>query len=97
MYTKVNQKCRPLIVAPKIMLQPWEKEFRKWNVDIPVFIFNQAEEVLGRQLFQQHEEGGDIQLKTGAKLSVRRSKDVYRQVWLSCEIIPPLVNALNLS
>lgn len=76
---KVNPQCRPLIVAPKIMLKPWEREFRKWNVNIPVFNLNQAYEV-GRQLFQQHEEAGDVLLKCGGKISTKRLRTFHRQV-----------------
>ncbi len=70
-------KCRPIIVAPKIMLQPWEKEFRKWNVDIPVYNFNQAGEQ-GKKIFQNHQESGVVQY-------VRSKKNmlVHREV-LEC-------------
>ena len=65
--------CRPIIVAPKIMLQPWEKEFRKWNVDIPVYNFNQ-----GKKIFQNHQEAGVVQYGRS-----KNSDIVHRQV-LEC-------------
>lgn len=68
---------RPIIVAPKIMLQPWEKEFRKWNVDIPVHNYNQAHEQ-GKTIFQKHQEAGVVQYYR-PKIPL----DLYREV-LEC-------------
>ena len=76
---RIDQKypnSRPVIVAPKIMLQPWEKEFRKWNVDIQVHNFSQAERQQGKAIYQKHMEAGDV-------LFDRRKKNmltVYREV-----------------
>jgi len=72
-------ETRPIILAPKIMLQPWEKEFRHWNVDIPVYNFNQADDQ-GRALFQQHEEDGRIRLNHTAR-SQGKKLLVYREVF----------------
>lgn len=71
-------QTRPIILAPKIMLQPWEREFRKWKVNIPVYNFNEAHEE-GRALFQQHEEAGDIQLHHGGRSQAKKLL-VYREV-----------------
>lgn len=72
-------QTRPIIVAPKIMLQPWEKEFKKWNVDIPVYNFNKADFEQGRAILQQHEEAGDVQLNQGGRSQFKK-KLVYREV-----------------
>jgi DNA repair and recombination RAD54-like protein len=75
-YMSANPNCRPLIIAPKIMLQPWEQEFRKWNVDIPVYILNRASEY-GRQLVKEHEKDGQLHLVGG---TTRRKTDNSRLV-----------------
>jgi len=72
---------RPIILAPKIMLQPWAKEFLKWNVNIPVYNFNQAGEQ-GRILHQKHVDAGIVRLNPsgksqGKKLLVRREVFKY--------------------
>ncbi|XP_024365304.1 uncharacterized protein [Physcomitrium patens] len=80
-YIKKYPHCRPVIVAPKIMLQPWEREFRKWNVGIPVYNFNKAAEQ-GRIFLQQHEEAGDVQLNSGGRWKKQRSMNACREAML---------------
>lgn len=55
--------CQPLIVAPKIMLLRWEKEFQRWKSDIRVWILNTAM-VTGKRLLQKHIDSGIIPIKT---------------------------------
>ncbi|KAG0616438.1 hypothetical protein M758_5G115600 [Ceratodon purpureus] len=79
-YMKRYPDCRPLIVAPKIMLQPWEREFRKWNVEIPVHNFNQAFEQ-GKRIFQKHQEAGVVQyVRQKNTLNVHREAMLWE--WL---------------
>ncbi|CAM6090780.1 unnamed protein product [Calypogeia fissa] len=56
-------KSRPLIVAPKIMLLRWQKEFVRWKSDIKVFILNTAS-TSGKRLLQKHEDAGLVRLKS---------------------------------
>ncbi|XAR70574.1 DNA helicase [Bertholletia excelsa] len=42
-YMKLNQRCRPVIVAPSSMLLTWEEEFHKCNVDITFHNLNKLE------------------------------------------------------
>eukprot|EP01018_Ginkgo_biloba_P018603 Gb_04678 [translate_table: standard] len=39
-YLALFPRCKPLIVAPKSMLHTWKREFKKWNVNIPIYILN---------------------------------------------------------
>ncbi|GLJ42544.1 hypothetical protein SUGI_0882020 [Cryptomeria japonica] len=41
-YLELFPRSRPLIIAPKNMLFPWEREFKKWSIDIPVFLLNRS-------------------------------------------------------
>ncbi|KAL3700560.1 hypothetical protein R1sor_018582 [Riccia sorocarpa] len=54
--------CRPMIVAPKIMLRQWEKEFQRWKSDISVYILNTAREC-GKRILQRHEHDGLLNSK----------------------------------
>ncbi|KAG6547536.1 hypothetical protein Mapa_010984 [Marchantia paleacea] len=72
--------CRPLIVAPKIMLRQWEKEFERWKSDISVYILNTARES-GKRLLQIHEDAGVINSKN-LHLSARRLLDTFRLAML---------------
>jgi hypothetical protein len=59
------------------MLQPWEKEFRKWNVDIPVYNFDsQAAREQGKTIFQKHMGAGDVRFVPPKKNILK----VYREV-----------------
>ncbi|KAL2651153.1 hypothetical protein R1flu_019281 [Riccia fluitans] len=60
----INQfpTCRPMIVAPKIMLRQWEKEFQRWKSDISVYILNTARES-GKRILQRHENDGLLNSK----------------------------------
>ncbi|XP_068634743.1 SNF2 domain-containing protein CLASSY 3-like [Aristolochia californica] len=40
-FLEVFPNCRPIIVAPQNMLLSWEREFKKWNVNVPFHILNQ--------------------------------------------------------
>ncbi|XP_058104134.1 SNF2 domain-containing protein CLASSY 3-like [Magnolia sinica] len=42
-FMEVFPKCRPIILAPRSMLLTWEREFSKWNVDIPIHVLNKKE------------------------------------------------------
>ncbi|BFI24385.1 DNA repair and recombination protein RAD54 and RAD54-like protein [Marchantia polymorpha subsp. ruderalis] len=72
--------CRPLIVAPKIMLRQWEKEFERWKSDISVYILNTARES-GKRLLQMHEDAGVINSKN-LHLSSKRLLDTFRLAML---------------
>jgi DNA repair and recombination RAD54-like protein len=39
-YLELFPHCRPMIIAPKVMLATWEQEFRKWNVKVPFHVLN---------------------------------------------------------
>ncbi|XP_068650814.1 SNF2 domain-containing protein CLASSY 3-like [Aristolochia californica] len=42
-FIEVFPDCRPIIVAPQNMLLSWEREFKKWNVNVPFHILNRKE------------------------------------------------------
>ncbi|XP_057426486.1 SNF2 domain-containing protein CLASSY 3-like [Lotus japonicus] len=42
-YLEVFPKCRPVIIAPAIILRTWEDEFKKWNIGVPFHNLNTPE------------------------------------------------------
>ncbi|KAJ7527859.1 hypothetical protein O6H91_16G074600 [Diphasiastrum complanatum] len=66
----INSSCKPLIVAPKIMLRPWQREFLKWKVDIPVYILNTEREYRKRMALEE-DESGIVTLNNGARLPAK--------------------------
>lgn len=58
------------------MLQPWEKEFRRWNVNIPVYNFNEAGEQ-GRPLVEKHKADG-IQRRGSRAPKLPDFREVFR-------------------
>ncbi|KAG0579855.1 hypothetical protein KC19_4G129000 [Ceratodon purpureus] len=79
-YMKKNPECRPVIVAPKIMLKPWENEFRKWNIDIPVYNFDgDAAREQGKIIFHKHMAAGVVQFDVSTKKNIL---SVYREAML---------------
>lgn len=59
------------------MLQPWEKEFRRWNVNIPVYNFNDAGEQ-GRPLLEKHRAERSVQGRRPRAPKLPDFREVFR-------------------
>lgn len=47
-YMRLHPKCRTVLLAPKIMLDVWNRELKKWKVDIPFYDLN-TDELSGKE------------------------------------------------
>lgn len=64
-FMEVFPTCRPVILAPRSMVLTWEKEFKKWDVGIPLHILNKKD-------FSGKEDSGAVQL--GRKYNLQGAK-----------------------
>ncbi|KAI5079211.1 hypothetical protein GOP47_0006882 [Adiantum capillus-veneris] len=78
-YMQLNPNCRPLILAPTIMLRPWQLEFKKWEVNVPIHILNSSRDSKKKRLYiDQDQEVETFTLASGSKISGKNLIDMHR-------------------
>eukprot|EP01018_Ginkgo_biloba_P034558 Gb_09974 [translate_table: standard] len=78
-YLELFPRSRPLIIAPNSMLFPWAREFRKWNIDIPVYILNRSKH-FWKEIYSDREFSEIVKLAKCGKLKGKKLKNLFRLV-----------------
>ncbi|MCO5587352.1 hypothetical protein L7F22_041301 [Adiantum nelumboides] len=77
-YMQLNPTCRPLILAPTIMLRPWQLEFKKWEVNVPIHILNTSRDCRRKRLYVDEDQAETFSLASGSIISGKNLIDMHR-------------------
>ena len=78
-YLEFFPRSKPLIIAPFNTLLPWEQEFKKWGVGIPVYMLNRSK-TFWKEICSKDEYRDIVHMGKGGNFRGRRWKNMRRLI-----------------